>query len=103
MKERRSTTVDFELVHQLQFIKHSYLRPSRILQHLFEGFGTISSIHVELERLKVWLAHTQVSRSATLPTLIYGAYITHMTLDPRLPLYLSCMLKKIREPGDEAR
>ena len=37
--------VDFESVWQLQFIKHSSLRPSRIPLHLLEGFGTTSSIH----------------------------------------------------------
>ena len=53
---------------------------------------------IVLERLKIWLAHTQFSRSATL-----WAYVTHvMMLDPRLPLFLSCTLKKIREPGDDA-
>ena len=55
-----------------------------------------------MERLKMWLTHTQYSWSATLPTLLQGAYITHVTLDPRLPLFLSYMLKMIREPGDEA-
>ena len=103
MKKRWSTTVNFKSVLQLQFIKHSCLRPSRILQHLFEGFGTISSIHIELERS---FAPTQFPWSATLPPFIYGAYVTHMTLDPRHPLSLSlslsCTLKKIREPGDEA-
>ena len=31
---------------------------------------------------------------------IWG-YITHVTLDPRLPLFLAC-IEKIGEPGDEA-
>ena len=31
MKERRSTTIDFESVHQLQFIIHGSLKPSSIL------------------------------------------------------------------------
>ena len=53
MKDGLSTTVDFELVYQLQLIKHRSLRPSRILLHSLEGFGTISSIHIELERLTI--------------------------------------------------
>ena len=68
MKERQSTTIDFELVHQLQFIIHGSLKPSRILLHSLEGFGTISSIHVKLEHLKLWLAHAQFSHLATLDT-----------------------------------
>ena len=82
MKERRSTTVDFKSVHQLQFIIHGSLKPSRILLHSLEGFGTISSIHVELECLKLWLAHAQFSHLATLGT----GYVTHVTLETRLPL-----------------
>ena len=45
------TTVDVKSVCQLQFIKHCSLRPSRILVHSLEGFGTISYIHVKLEHL----------------------------------------------------
>ena len=57
-----------------------------IILHSLEALGTISSIHVELEHLKIWLAHVQFSRSTTLPT-----YVSHMTLDPRLPLfYCAC-------------
>ena len=69
--EREAVNSCWCRIGSLQFIKHSCLRPSRILRHLLEGFGTISSIHIELERLKIWLAHMQFSWSATLPTLIY--------------------------------
>ena len=86
MKERRSTTVDFESVHQLQFIIHGSLNPSGILLHSLEGFGTISSIQVELECLKLWLAHTQFSHLATLDT----GYVTHMTLETRLSRFSAC-------------
>ena len=99
MKERRSTTIDFESVHQLQFIIHGSLKPSRILLHSLEGFGTISSIHVELERLKVWFAHAQFSHLTTLDT----GYVTHVTLETRLPLvFQRATLKNWEEPGDEA-
>ena len=90
MKKRWSTPADFVSAHLLQFIKYSCLRPSRILRHSLEGFGTISSIHVKLECLRIWLAHTQFSWSATLPAVVYGAYVTNT----RLPLFLSCMLKR---------
>ena len=100
MKERRSTIVDFKMVHKLQFIIHGSLNPSRILLHLLEGFGTISSIRVELERLKVWLAHAQFSHLATLDM----GYVTHVTLETRLPrVFQHATLKNREEPGDEAR
>ena len=99
MKGRWSTTVDFEMVHQLQFIIHGSLKPSRILLHSLEGFGTISSIHVEVERLKLWLAHTQFSHLATLDM----GYVTHVTLETGLPLvFQHATLKNWEEPGDEA-
>ena len=69
-----------------------------ILLHSLEGFDIISSNLVELECLKIWLAHMQFSQSATLPTLIYGAYITHVMLDPRPSSF-----SRVRwEPGDKA-
>ena len=67
MKERRSTTVDFESVHQLQFIIHGSLKPSRILLHSLEGFGTISSIHVELS---TWKYGSPMHNFHTSPPLI---------------------------------
>ena len=100
MKERLSTTADFESVHQLQFIKHSYLRPSRILWHSLEDFGTVSSIH--MERLKIWLTHMQFSRSATLPILVYGPTSCAWHWISGSPSFL-VYVEKIGEPGDEAR
>ena len=90
MKESLSTTTNFKLVHQLQFIKHRYLRPSRILLHSLEGFGIISSTHVELERLKIRLAHAQFSQSTTWYVgLRYTCDITSQA-----PPLFSCMLKR---------
>ena len=90
MKERRSITnrsTNFSL-------SNSYLRPSRILLHSFEGFGIIhvSSIDVELERLKIWLAHMQFSQSATLPTLVCGPTSHTWHCIPGSPSF-SCTLK----------
>ena len=31
------------------------------------------------------------------------AYVTHMTLDPRLPLFSRAMLNRLGETGDEAK
>ena len=53
IKERWSTTVDFKLVHQLQFIKHSSLRPPRILLCSHECFVVISSIRNKLKHLNI--------------------------------------------------
>ena len=55
---------------------------------------------IERESSKIVLAHVQFSPLATLPTFVYGAYVTHVTLDTRLPFPL-VQLKK-EEPGDEA-
>ena len=48
---RRAVVNDFESIHQLQFIKSSSLRPSRILLHSLEGFGIVAPSAFELERL----------------------------------------------------
>jgi len=72
VKERRSTTAYFKSVHQLQFTKHSCLRPSRMLRHSLQGFGTLSSIHVELECLKIWLAQCNFHNLPPFLTLYMG-------------------------------
>ena len=43
--------------------------------------------HVERERSKIVLAHASFSPPATLPTLSIWAYVMHVILDPRLPLF----------------
>ena len=87
---RLQLLTDFESVHQLQFIKHSYLRTSRILLHLLEGFGTISLIHIELEHLSENMARLHAIFTICHPS--YSSiwaymYVMHVTLDPRLPLF----------------
>ena len=66
MKERRPTTIVFELVHQFQFIIHgSFKDPttlaSRLWHHIFRP----------CRRLKVWFAYAQFSHLATLDSLMW--------------------------------
>ena len=94
MKDRQPTTVDFESVHQLQFIKHSYLRPSRILLHPLEGFGTISFIHVELEQLK----YGSPTCNFHDPPPFQPQYVgLHVHCIPGSPSFL-CTLKRLGSP-----
>ena len=51
-REREAAKIaDFELVCVLQFTKHSLIFEA--FKDLFEGFDAISTIHVELECLKM--------------------------------------------------
>ena len=102
MKERRSTTVDFESLHQLQFITHSSLRPSHILLNSLKVFGTISSVHVELEHLKICIARPQSIITTRHPSyLCIWGDICHVRLDLRHPLFL-VYIEEIGEARDEA-
>ena len=65
-------SVDFKPVRHLQFINHSSTRPPRIVLPSTMVVGFLHFTRVEPECSKIVLAHMQFSRSATLPTLVYG-------------------------------
>ena len=88
MKERRSTTVNFELVCQLQFIKHSSLRPSRIPLHSLCQYGAVENI-----------AHPCSTITTCHPLyLCIWSDTFHVRLDPRLLSFL-CTLKWLGSLG----
>ena len=61
----------FQICH-LWLIKHSSASPLRIVLPSLIISVAFLLIHIEPEHLKIVLAHAQFSRSATLPTLVYG-------------------------------
>ena len=101
IKERRSTTINFESIRQLKFIKHRSLRPSRILLHLVKGFGTISSIQVELVHLEVCSPTLNYHNPPPfLPLYIYG--VTFVTWEWIPGSSYLVYIEKIGDPRDEA-
>ena len=64
--------VDFTPVWHLWSTKRSSARPLRIVPPSLIVSVAFSFTRIEPERSKIALAHTQFSRSATLPTLVYG-------------------------------
>ena len=82
-------SVDFKPVWRLRLIKQSSARPLRIVLPSLTVSVAFFFTRIEPERSKIALAHAQFSRSATLPTLYPSiwAYVAHVTLDPRLPLF----------------
>ena len=94
MKEKRSTTVNFESVHQFQFIIHGYLNPSSILlhslwrlwHHIFHPCQTGAFENMARPRT--------ISHLATLDM----GYVTHVTLETRLFSHFSaCNIEKLGE------
>ena len=93
-------SVDFKPIRRLWLIKRSSVRPLRIvLPSLIVGVAFFFTL-IEQDRLKIVIAHVQFSWSATLglPTgypiglapsilVLVRAYVTHVTLDPRLSLF----------------
>ena len=91
IRKVRPITGDFKPVGIFQFMKCCSVKPQRIVLHSPKALDIMSFTRVELERLKIWLAHGQFSRSATLPTYpSIWAYVTHVILDPRLPFFRAC-------------
>ena len=88
MKERRSATVDFKSVCQLQFTKHSSLRLSRFYVH---RTGALEDIVCP---------HSIITTHHPSYLCIQGN-ICHMRCGPRLPLS-RVYVEKIGEPGDKA-
>ena len=65
-------SVDFKPVWRLRSIKRSSARPLRIVLPSLTVSVVFFFTRIEPERSKIALAHAQFSRSATLPTLVYG-------------------------------
>ena len=65
-------SVDFKPVWRLRSIKRSSARPLRIVLPSLTVSVAFFFTHIKPERSKIALAHAQFSRSATLPTLVYG-------------------------------
>ena len=82
-------TFDFKPVCHLRSFKCSSVRPLRIVLPSLIVSITFFFTRVKQERSEIALTHAQFSRSATLPTLRSSiwAYVTHVTLDPRLLLF----------------
>ena len=90
-------SINFKPVWHLWSIKRSSARPQRI---------TLPSLIVSVAFFSPVLNQsTRKSRSPTICHPSYPsiwAYITHVTLDPRLPLLSRVCVEKIGEPGDKA-
>ena len=89
--------VEFTPVWHLWSTKRSSARPLRIVPPSLIVSVAFFFTRIEPERSKIALAHTQFSRSATLRSSYPSiwAYVTHVTLDPRLPLFSrACVLKR---------
>ena len=65
-------SVDFKPVWRFRSIKRSSARPLRIVLPSLTVSMVFFFTRIKLERSKIALAHAQFSRSATLPTLVYG-------------------------------
>ena len=64
--------VDFKPVWHLWSTKRSSARPLRIILPLLIVSVAFFFTRIEPQHSKIALAHAQFSRSATLPTLVYG-------------------------------
>ena len=64
--------VDFKPIWRLWLIKRSSVRPLRIVLPSLTVSVAFFFTRIEPEHSKIALAHAQFSRSATLPTLVYG-------------------------------
>ena len=65
-------SVDFKPVWRLWSIKRSSARPLRIVLPSLTVNVALFFTRIEPERSNIALAYAQFSRSATLPTLVYG-------------------------------
>ena len=65
-------SIDFKPVWRLWSIKRSSAMPLRIVLPSLIVSVAFFFNRIEPERLKIVLAHTQFSRSTTLPTLVHG-------------------------------
>ena len=86
----------FRIGCQLQFTERSSLWPSRILLHSLEGFGTISSIHVELGRLKNITQPCIIITTRHLFYLLYMGWCLSHEIESR-----AHPLTHVGEPGNQ--
>ena len=97
----KSVSQQQSISNQLQFIKNSSLRPSRILLHSLEGFGIICSIRCWTGTLEN-IACPRALFMIHLPSyssIRYGP----MSVGSQAPPLALMYIEKIGEPGDEAR
>ena len=91
---------DFNLVYQLQFMKHSSLRPLRILLHSL----SMKALAPYLPSMSNWSAWKYTLSMLNYHDLLsfrpIWSYTCHMRMDPRLPLFT---LKRSGSLGDEVR